>query len=290
MMRWRSVVASASAAVVVAGFGGGVAGAAGAPTVCPKGAGSLPGANGSALFAAGRSLYACMGRREVRRLGPWSPGRSRLSADGDHATAVWTVRSGGADRVWASRDSRAWLRGVLPSPGTLGAVDRDVVAVRANWLWAAWVTRGGQVVTSVDRPPVRSVRGAVPVFSETDFDEYVFDWTPTAAVARAELVEPAGVGLPQASSGASDGLKGVRLAVARLEPLGLLTPNTSAPTEVIGRWPAEMGERFAASLQITDRTAGDDGSFFVGVEPIAGQPPVGWATGYQRIPNDASVE
>lgn len=291
MFVWRFVAISVGAALVVAAGGGGTAAAAaGAPSACPKGAGKLPGASGAALFTSGRALYACLGRREVRRLGPWTPGQSKLSADGDHALAVWTVRVGGRDRVWASRDSRAWLRGVPAAPGPLGAIDGTVRSLRANWLFAAWVTEGGQVVSATDRPPVGPARSAAPVFSEVDFDEYSFDRTPSPAVIVNGTFDRPAPGLAPASSNANATLKGVRRAVAYLEPTGLLAPNTSAPTEVIGRWPAEAGQRFAQSLRIEDLSDGDLGAFVVSVEPIEGQPRVGWATEYSRFPNDASAE
>lgn len=286
---FRSVMATATAAGVVV-FAGGVGVAAAAPSTCPARAGKQPGAKDAALFTSGRSLYACLSRREVRRLGPWTPGASKISADGDHSLAVWTVRVGGRDRVWASRDARAWLRGVPASPGPLGAIDGTVASLRANWLFTAWVTEGGQVVSAVDRPPVGSARSATPVFSEVDYDEYAFNRTASPAVVAGGTFDRPLPGLAPASSDPNAALKGVRRAVAYLEPTGLLAPNTSAPTEVIGRWPAEAGRRFAQSLRIEDLSDDEIGAFVTSVEPIEGQPRVGWATEYDRFSNDASAE
>ncbi len=285
---FRAVMVTAAGIAMFAG-GVGEASAAG-PSACPARVGTLPGAKSAAVFASGRSLYACVSRREVRRLGPWTPGSSKISADGEHSSAVWTVRVGGRDRVWAARDSRAWLRGVPASPGPLGAIDGTVASLRANWLFTAWVTDGGQVVSAVDRPPVGSARSAAPVFSEFDYSEYSFNRTASPAVVAGSTFDRPAPDLAPASSDATATLKGVRRAVAYLEPTGLLAPNTSAPTEVIGRWPAEAGRRFARSLRIEDLSDDDIGAFVTSVEPIEGQPRVGWATEYDRFSTNDSPE
>ncbi len=270
-----------------------------APSRCSKQVGKLPGAKGSAVFAQGTSLYVCFGPRDVSRIGPWTPGRSIIAADDDHESLVWTVRGAGGDRVWAWREGRPWLRGVAPSPGPLETIDREVKSLRVTWLVAAWVTGGGQVVQSVDRPKSEG-RGASGYFYETYFGESEFSRFASPAVATSMLTPPADVlKLPQAvDAGKVPEKAGLRATIALTQPTGLLTQTTIASTEVVGRWPIAAGKRFAKSLKIDEVSSGadfcsdayNDAWLLVSVVPTVGSAAIGWSTPFTRGSTDASIE
>lgn len=292
----RLLAAATLAAVAIAPA---AAAAGAAPSRCSKQVGKLPGAKGSGVFAQGTSLYVCFGPRDVSRIGPWTPGRSKIAADADHESLVWTVRGAGGDRVWAWREDRPWLNGVAASPGPLSTIDRDVKSLRVTWLAAAWVTGGGQVVQTVDRPKSQG-RSASRYFYETYFGENEFSRFASPAVVTSMRTPAADVlKLPQAvDAGKVPAAAGVRATIALTQPTGLLTQSTIASTEVVGRWPIAAGKRFAKSLEISEVSSGadfcsdeyNDSWLFVSVVPKVDAAAVGWATPFARGLTDASIE
>lgn len=146
-IRLRAVAGAAGLAIL------GAVGAApaSAATPCPKSpkhvVAQAPDARDGYAYRVGKVLYGCgrvdVGyRRQVRKLGPWTP-ESKVRIDGIH-TVVWTERRTSAgrseDRIWAATlASRPWLRGIA---SVRKPSDRLVARLLPG---PAWVTEGGAV-------------------------------------------------------------------------------------------------------------------------------------------------
>lgn len=205
-------------------------------------------------------LYGCAPRYEAPaldiKLGPWSP-KSKYAFDG--ASAVWSVRSGPADKVWAAdatkTSSPAWLKGVTPVAGPGSKTDAAVQGLAVLGDAAAWVTTKSTVTFAVTNPD---------------------DLEPTLI----------GAGTPGATATpATSPTTGL--------PQGLVAdpPKPKGTRVLVGRWESIDAAVLAKSLKVTQGSGGDGddcggvNEWKATVAPVAGADPVGidWYSRYSSV-------
>lgn len=220
----------------------------GGESKCTKQKGQVAQSGGSRAHVKSGSLYLCVPGWATKKIGPWDGGKIKMFGP----EVVWTVRSvsdGGQtyDRVWAYGSGRTWLKGVLPTSGATAQTDTAVESLAVRSFMTGWVTTGGALVQATDAASVKKTEA-----------DYHLEIAPD--IFQIGLDSPAGT--------------------------GLLTKQGTAKRQVVGRWPAQAGPQLAKSLKIAIHDEGDADdcggarSYGVTVEPLAGQPRVGWSTGF----------
>lgn len=205
------------------------------------------GASALWLSANKKVLYGCTSFYDLaphdEKLGPWSP-QSKVVFTG--STALWTVRAGGKDRVWAAdatTENGAWVRGARPAIGD--GADDAVLTLKAYGDAAAWITTKGTVVMAVKSP---------------NDDEP----SPIGAGSLGALA-------PTAPSPTAPKPQG--LAVDPVKP--------QANRVVVGRWGGLDVPTLAGTLSVTEGSGGDGDEcggvdqYVATVKPVDGQAAVG---------------
>ncbi|MDQ8045369.1 MAG: hypothetical protein AAGC46_16825 [Solirubrobacteraceae bacterium] len=261
-MRTQALTTSVLSVAAFAALLAATAPGASAASTCKKHSTEFARKGGGTLWLSPdkRLLYGCAPRYEEKavdiKLGPWSP-KSRYAFDG--ASAVWTVRSGSSDRVWAAdateTSSPAWLKGVTPVVGPGSKTDAAVQGLAITGAAAAWVTTKSTVTLAVDNPD---------------------DIEPTLI----------GAGTPGATATpATSPTSGL--------PQGLVAdpPKAKGTGVLVGRWESVDAATLAKTLKVS-LGGGGDGDDCGGVNewkatvtPVAGAAPVGidWYSRYSSV-------